>query len=57
MIYEVGYLIAEYIILSWSRTHFVELILTNGNLQQVLGINSAEFMTGWFEFVMKRYSI
>jgi len=57
MIYQVGYLLAEYIILNWSRTHFVNLILTNGNLLQVLGINSVEFMTGWFEFVMKRYGI
>ena len=57
MIYEVGYLLAEYIILNWSRTHFKNLILTNGNLQQVLGMNSSQFEAGWFAFVRTRYGI
>lgn len=57
MIYEVGYLLAEYIVLNWSQTHFVNLILTNGNLQQVLGVNSTEFLENWFAFVVNRYDL
>jgi len=57
MIYEVGYLLAEYVILNWSRTHFINLILTNGNLQQVLGMNTAQFEAGSFAFVRSRYGI
>jgi len=57
MIYEVGYLLAEYIILNWSRDHFVNLILTNGNLQQVLGVTTVQFESGWFDFVRARYGI
>ena len=57
MIYEVGYLLSEYIILNWSREHFVNLILTNGNLQQVLGVNTSQFESGWFAFLQKRYGI
>ncbi|MEO8210038.1 MAG: hypothetical protein ABI840_05725 [bacterium] len=57
MIYQVGYLLAEFIILNWSRTHFINLILTNGNLQQVLGMNAAQFEAGWFAFVRARYGI
>ena len=57
MIYQVGYLLSEYVITNWSRTHFINLILTNGNLQQVLGINTAQFESGWFDFVRARYGI
>lgn len=57
MIYETGYLIAEYIILNWDRTHFINMIMTNGNIQQVLGISPEDFEKGWFEFVVKKYGI
>lgn len=57
MIYEVGYLIAEYVDLNWDRTHLVNLIRTNGNLQQVLGMSTSEFETGWFQFVANRYGL
>ena len=46
-IYEVGYLLAEYIVLNWDRQHLKDMIMTNGNIQQVLGVNTAQFqLTG-----------
>ncbi|HMS34877.1 MAG TPA: hypothetical protein PKC91_12410 [Ignavibacteria bacterium] len=57
MIYDVGYLLAEYIIINWDKAHFINMILTNGNIQQVLGISPVDFEKGWFEFVVKKYGI
>jgi hypothetical protein len=56
-IYEVGYLLAEYIVINWSRQHLKSMITSNGNIQQVLGMTAAEFETAWFEFVRNRYGI
>lgn len=56
-IYQVGFLLAEYIILNWDRTHLKDMVLSNGNIQQTLGISIADFQTNWFEFVKKRYNI
>jgi hypothetical protein len=56
-IYEVGYLLSEYIVLNWSRQHLKDMILANGNTLQVLGMNSTQFQTAWFDFVCARYGI
>jgi hypothetical protein len=56
-IYEVGYLLSEYIVLNWDRQHLKDMILTNASLLQVLGMNTAQFQTNWFEFVKARYNI
>jgi hypothetical protein len=56
-IYEVGFLLAEYIVLNWSRQHMKDLILSNGNLHQALGVTTSVFQTNWFEFVKNRYNI
>lgn len=56
-IYEVGYLLAEYIVLNWSSQHLRDLIVNNGNITQTLGTTTAEFEAGWFSFVRERYSI
>lgn len=56
-VYDVGYLLSEYIILNWSRTHYVNMILTNGNIQSVLGVSPSQFEANWFQFVKNRYGI
>jgi hypothetical protein len=56
-IYQVGYLLSEYIILNWDRQHLKDMILSNGNIQQTLGISISDFQINWFEFVKNRYNI
>lgn len=56
-VYEVGYLLAEYIVINWDRQHLKDLILSNGNLYQTLGMTTTEFQTNWFQFVKIRYNI
>lgn len=56
-IYDVGYLLAEYIIENWDRQHLKDMILMNGNIPGVLGMTVAEFQTGWFQFVKNKYGI
>ena len=54
-IYEVGYLLSEYIIATWGKNNYVQMIKTNANIQQVLGLSTPDFETGWKEFVKKKY--
>lgn len=56
-IYEVGYLLSEYIVLNWDRQHLKDMILSNGNTQQTLGLTYSQFQFNWFEFVKNRYNI
>jgi hypothetical protein len=56
-IYEVGYLLAEYVMLNWDSQHLKDLIYSGGNLVQILGMSIAQFQTNWFEFVKNRYNI
>ncbi|RPI15122.1 MAG: hypothetical protein EHM58_14860 [Ignavibacteriae bacterium] len=56
-IYEVGYLLSEYIVENWSRTHLKNMILSNGNISQVLEMTVSEFQTAWFQFVKTKYNI
>ena len=54
-IYEVGYLLGEFIITRWGRAAFVDLIRTNANLVTVLGLSAAEFEAAWQAYVRQRY--
>jgi hypothetical protein len=54
-IYQVGYVLSEFIIENWSREKYLELIKASGNLNQVLGLNEAEFMEQWEDFVQEKY--
>jgi hypothetical protein len=54
-IYEVGYLLGEFIVTRWGRATFVELIRTNANLSSVLGLSAPEFESAWQAFVRQRY--
>jgi hypothetical protein len=56
-IYQVGFLLAEYIVLNWDWQHLKDMILSNGNIQQTLGISISDFQINWFEFVKNRYNI
>jgi hypothetical protein len=54
-IYSVGYLLSEYIISSWNRTRYINLIKSNGNIQQTLEITTQQFEVGWKNFVIAKY--
>lgn len=54
-IYEVGYLLSEYIIATWGKSNYVQMIRTNANIQHVLGLSVSQFEDGWKEFVTKKY--
>lgn len=56
-IYEVGYLLSEYIVLNWGFQQLKDMILSNGNIQQVLGMTVTQFQENWFTFVRNRYGI
>ncbi len=56
-VYEVGFLLAEYIVLNWDRQHLKDLILSNGHIPLILGMTTTEFQTNWFQFVKNRYNI
>lgn len=54
-IYSVGYVLAEYIIQTWGKDKFIDLLRTNGNIQSSLGISGQSFEAGWKDFVTKKY--
>ena len=54
-IYEVGYLLSEYIIETWGKESYTQMIKNNADIQLVLGINAAQFENGWKDFVTRKY--
>jgi len=54
-IYEVGYLIGEFIVERWGRAGLLRLIRGNGDVAGVLGLSPAAFEAAWREFVRGRY--
>ena len=56
-IYDVGYLLSEYIVETWRRQHLKNMIISNGNISQTLGVTVQQFESGWFLFVKDKYHI
>lgn len=54
-IYEVGFLLTEYILDIWGKHILIELIKSNGDVQQVMQISTDRFESGWQTFVEKKY--
>jgi hypothetical protein len=54
-VYQVGYLLGEFIVSRWGRAAFVRLIQTNADLAGVLGVPAAEFEAAWQSYVRQRY--
>ena len=54
-IYEVGYVLGEFIVSTWSRDTYLQLIRANGDIARVLGVSPAEFESAWRAFVRRRY--
>jgi hypothetical protein len=54
-IYDVGYLLVEYIVETWGKPQLATLINALGDIQAVLGISVAAFESDWYEFVRAKY--
>ncbi|HNW52104.1 MAG TPA: collagenase [Prolixibacteraceae bacterium] len=50
-IYQVGYLLGQYIVSQWGKDKYIDLIKQNGNISSVLGISNEEFETGWKSYI------
>ncbi len=54
-VYQVGYLIGEFIVEKHGKNKFVELIRTNGDIPTVLGITNQQFEEDWKNYVSIKY--
>jgi hypothetical protein len=54
-VYEVGYLLGEFVVASWGRDGLLRLIRANGDTSSALGLSSSAFEEAWFAFVRERY--
>jgi len=54
-IYDVGYLLSEYIVHDFGKETFVNLIRSNANIEETLGISTPQLESGWKSFVMNKY--
>ena len=54
-VYEVGYLLGEFIVGRWGRPAFLRLIQTNADVPATLGLSVQAFEEAWYEWVRQRY--
>src|SRR5215218_2700536 len=55
MIYEVGYLLGEFIVRRWGQDALRRLIVANGALESVLGLDASAFEREWQAYVRRVY--
>jgi hypothetical protein len=56
-VYELGFLVGEYIIVNWGYIKLKELIRNGGQVQRTLGLDEEQFIINWFNFVKTKYSL
>jgi len=54
-IYRVGYVLLEYIIETWGMEKVIELINSNGDLENDLGVTVANFEQNWYQYIEDKY--
>jgi hypothetical protein len=54
-IYEVGYLLGEFVVATWDRAALIRLIQANGDTATALGITTSQFEQRWADFVRQKY--
>ena len=54
-IYDLGYVLLQYIIVNWDHETMIRLIEQNGNIINVLGISVQEFEYGWYAWIEQTY--
>ncbi len=56
-IYEVGYVLGEFIVANWGLDGMVRLVQTNGNVSGTLGLSVADFEARWYAFLKTKYEV
>jgi hypothetical protein len=54
-VYEVGFLIGEFVVTRWGHGGLRRLIRAHGDTHAALGLATAEFEAAWYAFVVERY--
>ena len=54
-IYDVGFLLGEFVVARWGHAALVSLIRANGDVGGVLGVSVSDFEAAWREYVGTRY--
>jgi hypothetical protein len=54
-IYDVGYLLGEFIVATWGQGSLARLVRDNGDIERVLGISVGTFQERWQAFVRAKY--
>jgi hypothetical protein len=54
-VYQVGYTIAEFILVKWGSDALVRLIAEYGDVRKALAMNEEEFWLSWCRFVRTKY--
>ena len=54
-IYEVGFLISEFVVEHWSSEKYLELVQEAGNIEKTLDVSISDFEKLWQEFVKEKY--
>jgi hypothetical protein len=54
-IYQLGYVLGDFIVSRYGRASFLRLIDTSADLQGVLGLSNGEFEQAWQSYVRQRY--
>src|SRR6266516_3331530 len=57
LVYDVGYLIGEFVVARWGQTALHDLIAVNGDTSAALGLSQPVFEQQWFAFVQDRYGL
>lgn len=55
--YEVGYVVSEYLVATFGESVLNELIANNGDIETTLSMNEEELTEAWFEFVKTKYEL
>lgn len=54
-IYDVGYVLGQFIVSTWGMDTLLDLIRANGALDRVLGISPGAFEQRWYDWLRARY--
>lgn len=54
-IYDVGFLLVDYIINRWGQEVLIDLVMANGDIPATLGLQVADFESGWHQFVTEKH--
>jgi len=54
-VYEVGYVLGDFIVTRWGSDALVGLVQANGDIERVLGIGVGDFERRWYAFLEEKY--